>query len=320
MTPPVRVCLRSGAASEPPGLSPALARLGWSSSVGPPGPGDLGGALWLIDGAEVAEVDAEVLSASVVVHRPQDRPFGWAALETAALDAVAWDAEVDEWVARLAAAQRRWSDTQAARRAISLVTHDLNNPLAALRILSELFSMDAAEPEQRRDAQDMLEAVDAASVLVEMLHAWGAAESDGVEQEFDAFDLVHQALDRACFRRHAEVHPSALALRVRGRPTVVRGALAQVFWNAKRLTAEGRRFRVSPSARGVVVVSDGIEMSKDAAELLLAPHGHLTLRDQRVPVSPVGLAAARAALASQGASLRLGVVPGGLETRIEWKA
>jgi signal transduction histidine kinase len=63
--------------------------------------------------------------------------------------------------------QRIWRPSMA--RTLRLVAHDLNNPLGAARILAELLQGDLQDPEQRRDAEDLLGAVDHASLQVETL-------------------------------------------------------------------------------------------------------------------------------------------------------
>jgi signal transduction histidine kinase len=61
-------------------------------------------------------------------------------------------AEVEAMVARLAAAETRREDSEAARRAlIAAVSHDLRTPVTALRLLAEAVDDEIGDPDTRRE-------------------------------------------------------------------------------------------------------------------------------------------------------------------------
>src|SRR5690606_25946659 len=88
-----------------------------------------------------------------------------------------------------------------ARRAscLRLLVHDLNNPLTAIRILAEMLG-EEAEGEARRDLQDVLEAADLATALVDGLSAVthledGAGDEDLTWTHLDLASIVRQVVD-----------------------------------------------------------------------------------------------------------------------------
>jgi hypothetical protein len=283
--------------------------------------------VWVVDAAtEGLPGDA---AWRIAVYDAADSTAAFAGLGVRWAEVVACDAPEAEWVARLRSLMARYDEADRARRTLGWIGHDLNNPLAALRILAEVAAMDAEDPERKRDAADMLEAVDAAGVLVDVLHAAARGEDNGILMRNDAHRsmvdrgaLARDALDRPCFAPHVawvEGDPSGPDDGFLAEPGTLRSAYTLLFWNARRLTAEGQRFRVRwDSPRRLCVTSVGVEVSESDAAALCEPGGALALRERRLPVSPVGLTLAAALFGDSGASLTARAVGAEVEVVVEW--
>lgn len=187
-----------------------------------------------------------------------------------------------------------------ARRAscLRLLVHDLNNPLTAIRILAEMLG-EEAEGEARRDLQDVLEAADLATALVDGLSAVthledGAGDEDLTWTHLDLASIVRQVVDRPAFRHRVElVLPSELP--THGDARALQRAITDILVNARALTENDATIRVvGREGRHVVelgVVHPPPVVPPDLRPLLLQPYGTVELRrSRRIPASAMGLA------------------------------
>lgn len=192
-------------------------------------------------------------------------------------------------------------------RTLRLVAHDVNNPLAAIRILAEMLESEAADPQARQDLGDLLEAVDAASGIIESLSALLRSESEPrplALAEADLGAIAERVVARPALRGHVEYVPPAAPVTARVDVEAVQQALTDVAINAARLASEGTRVRldvVASPTPAYVASWQGPVVPADQVEALLTPWRAVDLRDRRVPVSALGLAyAAWVARSHQG--------------------
>ena len=218
------------------------------------------------------------------------------------------------------------ADPEGARlQTLGLVAHDLNNPLAAIRILAEMLASDlSGEPEAQRDARDVLEAADTASALIEGLSALVTLGQHPVAVGSDVVDLVALAravVGRACFAPYVDVQPCASPLRVRANTSAVHQAVSDVVFNARRLSLEGHRVIVRLEAPATIVcLSSGITVAPDLRACLLEPFGAVEARERRTPVAAVGLAYAARVMEAHGGLIELSGGEGTFEVRLIFRS
>lgn len=176
--------------------------------------------------------------------------------------------------------------------------HDLNNPLTAIRILAEMLA-EEFEGEARRDLDDILEAADLATALVDGLSAAthledGAGDEDLTWTHLDLVGLVRHAVERPAFRKRVrlELPPE---LPSHGDARSLQRAITDILVNARSLADNEATLRVV-GREGRHVVELGFIHPPPAipAHLrshLLATWGAIELRRaRRLPVSAMGLA------------------------------
>jgi signal transduction histidine kinase len=230
--------------------------------------------------------------------------------DVAALDLVGLDVHVASW----SSAPPPKSPRTLLVESLRMVAHDLNNPLAAIRMLCEMLEADARDDEMRRDLRDILEAVDTASGLVEGLGAMLRLTSGHrvlVPGRVDLRDIL-----RAIARRPAL--SGALELRLPERPVpldvdadMMAQALADLLLYAKRAHTEGSRIEVSVSGDTVVCAWRGGHVPAELLPLLLEPWRAAELRAHRVGATPLGLAYAAWAIEQHGGTLTFAEEPDG---------
>ena len=236
-------------------------------------------------------------------------------------DAVAASRIDGELVLRVQALiQRIWRPSVA--RTLRLVAHDLNNPLGAARILAELLQGDLQDPEQRRDAEDLLGAVDHASLQVETLtHALRAADPTRPwrADTIDLGDAVKKAIRRPGLKGATLREPVGTAS-VRADAEALSGALTELVLHGRRLGAGGERCEVVVLAGPARVEVRSARTNSTAwFPRVLRPDGAAGVREtERIPVAALGLSVCSAFAARAGARIEVAEEPGVTITRLVW--
>ena len=177
-----------------------------------------------------------------------------------------------------------------------LLAHDLNNLLTAIRILAEMLRDQATDATTQQDMQDILEAADLASALMDGMAS--LAMLDGADEEYTWFsvDLCHPlraAADRPALRDHVAFDLPA-ELTILADENSMQRALTDILMNARKLVEGG-----APILVRAVPIPDGIEVRVHHAgegldpldrERLFEAYGAVPLRRRRLPVSATGLA------------------------------
>ena len=188
-----------------------------------------------------------------------------------------------------------------SRRAncLRLIGHDLNNPLTSIRILAEMLRDELADGDMRRDMIDVLEAADLASAIVDGMSSMLRLE--GGEDEYtwfpiDLVTIIQRVVDRPALRRHVKLDlPGELHLG--GDRRSLQRAFTDILINARRLVDGRRMVRLhAEQHEGEVVIRvthPGPGVPTDLRPRLLELFGSVDLRQNRVPVSAVGLTYAR---------------------------
>lgn len=203
------------------------------------------------------------------------------------------------WDTRVALQARADTPELTALRArcLRLVGHDINNPLTAIRILAEMLSGELHEPEVRQDLEDILEAADLSTAIIESLS--GMMRLEGGDDEITHFpldlsDVVREVVARPFLRNHVRVSYPERGARILGDRRALDRALVDLFLTALRL-CEGKG-RLSAQ---VVVDGGWAEVQISHPTMVLSPasqarlvelYGTVPLRSARVPVSAAGLA------------------------------
>ena len=200
-----------------------------------------------------------------------------------------------------------------------LVAHDLNNPLTVIRMLSEMLKEEVAE-ELRTDIENIIEATDLASALVEGFASFSRLE--GTEEEeytwlnLDLADVVREVAGRIAFRSHVRLDlPSELAT-VGDRNALV-SAVNDILLNGLKLVRKGAYIDISlrenDGSRTLVFTHPGKGIPLEHQHRLLRRYGAEDLRRNRVPVSAVGLAYAVHVAEGHAGTLKLGSSSDGFE-------
>jgi len=252
--------------------------------------------VWLLSGALDAAVaraaDARPEQVVVYVGSPSDE--GWQQLGRAFDEMVPADVAYAELSARVAA-QRTSRRSRPRAKVLRQVAHDLNNPLTAIRLLSEMLAFEVPGDEAKEDLNDILEASDLAAALVESVGAYArlGVQERRASTSVDLSGILTDAARRPSLRNLVNLKMPRGPLLVRGDRNAIKQAVLDMLLNARRL-GEGK----TPCTLGVtddgeqitIDVSTTLHDVPDGLEHLRHPHGAATLRDARISVSPTGLA------------------------------
>ncbi len=192
---------------------------------------------------------------------------------------------------------------------LRLLTHDLNNPLTAIRILAEMLRDQITVPDQRQDVIDILEAADLASALVESMRSFvmmEGRESDYTWFPIDLVNVLHACCDRPALRRHVRFDlPRELLMN--GDRMVLQRAFTDLFLNARRLVDGRKQLLVEAEeaehAHLVRIHLDGTTIPPSQRPQIFEPYGAVELRQQRLPVAASGLTFARAVIEVHGGQI-----------------
>ncbi|MCB9685255.1 MAG: HAMP domain-containing histidine kinase [Alphaproteobacteria bacterium] len=183
---------------------------------------------------------------------------------------------------------------------LRLLTHDMNNPLTAIRLLAETLRDEVGTAEMRQDVLDILEAADMSSALMEGLSALVRMEREDEDYTWFPINLVgilRSAVDRPALRRQIKL-TLPQELQMRGDEAGLRRAFTDVLINARRLVDHKRQVTVTAREldQGVLelrVHHPGAGIPHALRARLFEPFGSVELRQNRVPVLATGLAYAR---------------------------
>ncbi|MBH9578794.1 sensor histidine kinase [Inhella proteolytica] len=152
---------------------------------------------------------------------------------------------------------------QAQRRFIADAAHQLRTPLAGLKSQTELALADASEPAQRERLQRVVEGATRSAHLVGQLLSLARAEPEaGSNQACEPLDLTRLARDTTAewvpralvagvdLGMDDSGDPSAPAAWVRGHPTLLREALANLLDNALQYAGRGAEVTVRVQRAG----------------------------------------------------------------------
>lgn len=230
----------------------------------------------------------------LLLHGPDTRSGALAALGREAADLCARDA-VDEIAPRIARLADRTGRDSDRLRALGLVVHDINNPLAAIRILAEMLEADLEDETQRRDLHDVLEAVDVAAAIAESLGAMLRLERGHRPLALaptDLREIARKVAERPCYLQHVAIAP--------GPPTVaeidgeaVSQALSDLCLTARRLAPEGVQVQLAIEPPATLICTAPGAIPAALVGRLVEPYGSVDARSQRVQVGALGLAYAR---------------------------
>lgn len=203
---------------------------------------------------------------------------------------------------------------------LRLLAHDLNNPLTAIRILAEMIQDEVTNDEMRRDMNDVLEAADLATALIDGMASMLRLE--GGEEEYtwfplDLVDLIQHAVDRPALRRHVQVRLPP-GLQMGGDRRALLGAFTDLLVNARRLVEGGAPVEVMggtvDGAMEVRIYHPGLGVPGELRDKLFELYGAVDLRrEHRIPVTAVGLAYAKHVVQRHGGTIRVVDAPGGMD-------
>ncbi|HJL16696.1 MAG TPA: ATP-binding protein [Sandaracinaceae bacterium LLY-WYZ-13_1] len=209
----------------------------------------------------------------------------------------------------------------AKQRLLSDVSHELNSPLARLRVALEL-ARQGAPPDERGPLDRIEREAERLGVLVEGILAVSRVEhapADG-GSPVDLTALVDEVVRDADFEARAADRRVVLKARgdagVRGDPETLRRAIENVVRNAVRFTAEGTEVEVSIDAADgevrVTVRDRGPGVPEEALPHIFEPLFRVDPdRDRRTGGAGLGLAIAERALRSHGGSVEAANAEGG---------
>jgi signal transduction histidine kinase len=203
-----------------------------------------------------------------------------------------------------------------------LVAHDLNNPLTVIRMLGEMLKEEVGE-DLREDMENILEATDLASALVEGFASFSKLE--GTEEEeytwlnLDLAEIVREVAGRIAFRHRVRLDLPDELLTVGDRNALWR-AVNDILLNGIKLTRKDARTEISirenDGSRTLVFYHPGRGVPTEHQHRLLRRYGADNLRRNRVPVSAVGLAYAAHVAEGHAGMLELAGTTDGFEVRL----
>jgi signal transduction histidine kinase len=171
--------------------------------------------------------------------------------------------EVEAMVARLAAAERRREDAEAARRSlIAAVSHDLRTPVTALRLLAEAVDDEIGDPDTRReDVRRLGVHVRALGGLIDDLFeltqleagvvAWSMRRIDRDELVEDTVAAMRPAAAAGGVAVRAEIDPSLVP--AHANPERIQRVLFNLIQNAIRHTPADGSVTVRAARAGTSV-------------------------------------------------------------------
>lgn len=199
------------------------------------------------------------------------------------------------------------TDDELRSDCLRLIAHDINNPLTAIRILAEMLRDEVSDGEMRQDMIDILEAADMASALMDGMSGLVRLEQRDEEYTWFPIDLVEvlrMTVDRPALRRHLKLEMPR-ELQMGGDRNALGRAFTDIFINARRLSDGPVVVTLSEDGRWVVVrvFHPGQGIPAPLRKHLFELFGAVQLRQERIPVSAVGLLYAQAVVASHGGSI-----------------
>jgi signal transduction histidine kinase len=224
-------------------------------------------------------------------------------------------AEVEAMVARLAAAEARREDSEAARRAlIAAVSHDLRTPVTALRLLAEAVDDEIGDPDTRREYVRRLGVhIRALGGLIDDLFeltqieagavAWSMRLVDLDELVEDTVAAMQPAAEAGGIAVQAQIDPALVP--ARANPERIQRVLFNLIQNAIRHTpADGSvTVRAARAGEGVEIeVADtGSGIAAADRERIFEPFQQGADRAARTDGSAgLGLAISRAIVEAHG--------------------
>lgn len=268
--------------------------------------------VWLLGGEHaLTRAEAATSDQIVILLLPADQldEAPWDKLGVVVDDIASTDATGAELAARVRACQhdRR---TGPRSRILRLLAHDLNNPLTAIRLLSEVLTYEISGQEAREDMADILEASDAAAALIESLSAYAKLHSPGRSgrSTVDLARVLTQAAGRPSLKAGLTLHPPKGPLPVRGDPAALTQAVVDMLLNGRRLSDTVGDCVVHAEDDGSDITIDvraPVHRLPERLSLLTDAHGPGLLRDQRIPVTPTGLVHASRTAQAVGGRLEL---------------
>jgi signal transduction histidine kinase len=188
------------------------------------------------------------------------------------------------------------------------LSHELKNPVAAIRASAELLEESAlAEPEQaRRFVARIREAVGRIERLLSDLLHLARMEAGGVEglQTLDLAELVRSCIDALPGRARVEL-AEAQPVKIQGEPTWLSRAIGNLLDNALLHSTPGSPVLVSVLARdgqGRVVVRSAGQLSRYVRDNVF--HRFITTREDKGGTG-LGLAIVRAVAEAHGGQAQL---------------
>lgn len=201
------------------------------------------------------------------------------------------------------------TDDELRSDCLRLVAHDLNNPLTAIRILAEMLRDEITDSEMRQDMVDILEAADLAGALMDGMSSLVRLEGGNEDYTwfpFDLADLLRRAVDRPALRRHVRLDLPR-EIEMGGDRLALHRAFTDMLLNARRLSEGWLPLTVSASCGEEIVEvrirHPGPAIPVPSRERLFALFGAVELRENRIPVSAVGLVHARSVIDGHEGSL-----------------
>ncbi len=196
-----------------------------------------------------------------------------------------------------------------------LLAHDLNNPLTAIRILSEMLRDELRDEEMRRDVIDVLEAADLAGAIIDGMASM--LRLDGEEEEYtwfpiDLVQVIRGAVDRPALRTHVKLKLPH-EIQMGGDRRALRRAFTDLLVNARRLVEAPHMVEISAheTAKGVeiTIFHPGLGVPAALRESLFERFGAVDLRQKRIPVAAVGLRYAQHVVHKHGGTIQLEDAP-----------
>ena len=211
---------------------------------------------------------------------------------------------------------------------LSMLSHDIRNPLNALMGVVHLLERSALDDEQRRRLKVIRNSSDNMLTLLNRVLEMSRAESTGfalTESAFDVASLVHESL--ATFSARAEEKGLHLEISIGqdvpkslvGDPVALRQVLTNLVGNAVKFTDQGsvevsvRLLEAATDAASLefAVRDSGIGIPADKVERIFEEYTQGSVETAlRFGGSGLGLAIARKLLALYGSSMQVESTPG----------